>query len=353
MALFPNLTITDKGKLMLIQAQNEHKLTFTCGKLGSGVLDDEDEITELSDLKAPKMVLPIASKDDSNPEKLVLTFDVSNTELEEGFVSRELGIFAKLDDGAETLYAYSNAGNNYDFIPGKDTPTDENRLVVSLITSSASNINVTIDGSIVYARKDDLAQALHAHDASTDAHAPAISKAVGEHDKDAGAHAAMTATIADALKPTGDTDTVRNILSQLANRYKVGAGVNKWTDDPATTLAAVKAFMDTMASGSDVIWNGDKWHNPRTGAYGLRGQNGYWCFGPNHANMIIQWGKSIHGWVAFPVAFSKHRVLCVNHQGQRFMMTKVVEYNSLDGFTLDVENNDGISNDAQWIAVGF
>lgn len=66
-----------------------------------------------------------------------------------------------------------------------------------------------------------------------------------------------------------------------------------------------------------------------------------------------QWGKSIHGWVAFPVAFSKHRVLCVNHQGQRFMMTKVVEYNSLDGFTLDVENNDGISNDAQWIAVGF
>lgn len=146
---------------MLVQAQNTHTLTFTCGKLGSGALADSDDISKFTDLKAAKMTLPITKADDRNPEKIVLTFDTSNTALEQGFVSREIGIFAKLDDGAETLYAYSNAGTDYDYIPNKDTPTDENRLVVSLIVSSSANINVHVDGSIVYAHMSDVEEMIN------------------------------------------------------------------------------------------------------------------------------------------------------------------------------------------------
>lgn len=91
-------------------------------------------------------------------------------ELEEGFVSREIGIFAKLDNGSETLYAYSNAGNNYDYIPSKDTPSDENRLVVNLLVSSSANISVLIDKSIVYTHKSDVEEMIAAHNASEDAH---------------------------------------------------------------------------------------------------------------------------------------------------------------------------------------
>ncbi|WP_370833695.1 hypothetical protein [Acidaminococcus sp.] len=170
MAKFPSLTFTQKGMQMLVQAQNSHTLTFTCGKLGSGMLTDSDDITAFTDLKAPRMMLPIVKKDDSNPEKIVLTFNTANTELAEGFVSRELGIFAKLDGGAETLYAYSNAGANYDYIPSKDTPSDENRLEVSLIVSSSANIAVQIDTSIVYVHKSDVEEMIASHNASEDAH---------------------------------------------------------------------------------------------------------------------------------------------------------------------------------------
>lgn len=170
MAKFPNLTFTFQGTQMLIQAQNSHTLTFTCGKLGSGVLADSDDISKFTDLKSPKMTLPIVSKDDSNPEKIVLTFDTSNSALEQGFVSREIGIFAKLDNGSETLYAYSNAGNNYDYIPSKDTPSDENRLVVTLVVSSSANISVQIDKSIVYTHKSDVEEMIATHDASDTAH---------------------------------------------------------------------------------------------------------------------------------------------------------------------------------------
>lgn len=161
MAKFPNLTFTSQGTQMLVQAQNSHTLTFTCGKLGSGVLADSDDISKFTDLKSPEMTLPIVSKDDSNPGKIVLTLDASNESLEQGFVSREIGIFAKLDDGAETLYAYSNAGSNYDYIPSKDTPTDENRIVVNLIVSTSANIQITIDKSIVYARISDVEEMIN------------------------------------------------------------------------------------------------------------------------------------------------------------------------------------------------
>lgn len=170
MAQFPNLTITNKGKLMLIQAQNGHTLVFTSGKLGSGVIETSDDPSSFTDLKSAKMTLPITKADDSNAEKLVLTFDTSNSKLEEGFVSRELGIFAKLDNGEETLYAYSNAGNNYDYIPSKDTPTDENRIVVSLVTSSTSNINVEVEGSIVYTHRSDVAEMIETHNQADNAH---------------------------------------------------------------------------------------------------------------------------------------------------------------------------------------
>lgn len=167
---------------MLVQAQNSHTLTFTCGKLGSGMMADSDDITAFTDLKAPKMTLPIVKKDDSNPEKIVLTFNTSNAELAEGFVSRELGIFAKLDGGAETLYAYSNAGANYDYIPSKDTPSDENRLVVNLVVSSSATIDVKIDESIVYAHMSDVSEKIAVHDADESAHEALMKKIYFELD---------------------------------------------------------------------------------------------------------------------------------------------------------------------------
>ena len=170
MAKFPSLTFTEAGMKMLVQSQNGHTLTFTKGKLGSGVLTDSDDITKFTDLKAPKMELPVVKKDDSQKEKIALTFNTSNTALKEGFVSRELGIFAKLDNGSERLYAYSNAGNNYDYIPSKDTPSDENRLVVNLVVSSSANISVQIDPSIVYVHKSDVEDMIATHNASDTAH---------------------------------------------------------------------------------------------------------------------------------------------------------------------------------------
>ena len=68
--------------------------------------------------------------------------------------------------------------------------------------------------------------------------------------------------------------------------------------------------------------------------------------------MIEQWGKSLHGWVAFPVSYTSSRVVLLSHAGSQFMTAKAIEDNSLTGFTLDVADNSSEFNDAQWLVVG-
>lgn len=262
MAKFANLTFTSQGTQMLVQAQNSHTLTFTCGKLGSGVLADSDDISKFTDLKSPKMTLPIVSVDDSNEEKLVLTFDTSNTELEEGFVSREIGIFAKLDNGSETLYAYSNAGNNYDYIPSKDTPSDENRLVVNLVVSSSANISVQIDKSIVYTHKSDVEEMIGTHDASDTAH---------------------------------------------ENRFKLFEKIADFGNDIIKKLALTTAITAITALETN-SWFGQLLKMVLT-ASGVKyniAQNGYVCLGSFFGGLIIQWVKATTDEViTLPIAFSK------------------------------------------------
>ena len=286
MAKFANLTFTSRGTQMLVQAQNSHTLTFTCGKLGSGVLADTDDISKFTDLKSPKMTLPIVSVDDSNKEKLVLTFDTSNTELEEGFVSREIGIFAKLDNGSETLYAYSNAGNNYDYIPSKDTPSDENRLVVNLVVSSSANISVQIDKSIVYTHKSDVEQMIATHDASDTAH---------------------------------------------ENRFKLFEKIADFGDDIIKKLALTTAISAITALETN-SWFGQLLKMVLT-ASGVKyniAQNGYVCLGSFFGGLIIQWGLilGVSSEVALPLTVTKQLYSAIGHIGTAPSVNAVVDYNA-------------------------
>lgn len=298
MAKFPSLTFTEAGMKMLVQSQNGHTLTFTKGKLGSGVLTGSDDITKFTDLKSPKMELPVVKKDDSQKEKIALTFNTSNTALEEGFVCRELGVFAKLDDGAETLYAYSNAGNDYDYIPNKDTPTDENRLVVNLIVSSSANINVLVDPSIVYAHMSDLDDRLQVT-ATADKPASMDDKGLWVEIKD-GLKSILhrwnkTTNSYDTLHPETEsaqiTDWHSGIMASLASKT-LGTVV-----DAITTDSVLGKLIKMLLDASGVKY--------------LIDTNGYVCFGSLFGGLIIQWGSIVsgsdgYGTVNFPLSYTQN-----------------------------------------------
>lgn len=178
------------------------------------------------------------------------------------------------------------------------------------------------------------------------------SKSLAAHNNATDAHSAMQATVDDTLVPTADLNTIHNLLSNLGNRIKAATGASGWKGDPATTLASLATLVSNLSSGSDVTWSSKKFTNTKLGISGVIDTNGYVSFGPNFGGLIIQWGSNVHGWVAFPVAFTSFRKIITSHQGQQFMQSRSVEYNTLTGYTLAVDRDDTVQNDAQWIAIG-
>lgn len=286
MAQFPDMTPTTNGDKMLIQAVNGHKLVFTRGAFGSGTLADNDDIKTFTALKNEKMSLPIVDTVLSDTgEKITLIFNCSNSSLDTGFINREIGIFAKLDDGNEVLYSYSNAGMAYDYIPSKETPTNENTFEVEVYISSEAEINVTIDGSIVYLTKAQVEEKFNNHDKTTTAHAQAFAA----HNDDSTAHS----------KLFGLCEKIANLGDDIIKKMAL-----------TTAITAISALTTDSWFGQLL-----KMVLTASGVRYLAAQNGYICFGSFFGNIIIQWGSAsftinaTYKDVALPISFGNF-VLC-------------------------------------------
>ena len=166
MAQFPLLKLTRTGQEMTSMSQGGGKLTFVRVELGDGELKEGDSIETLTALKHGIMQLPLQGYQSEGNGKARLRFIVDNSALTAGFINREIGIFAKIENGAEQLYAYTNAGNYADWIPSKETPIDGDIVDLHIVIGNAPNVVIdTSNGA--YAAKIDIEE----HNKAPDAHA--------------------------------------------------------------------------------------------------------------------------------------------------------------------------------------
>ena len=166
MAQFPLLKLTRTGQEMTGMSQGGGKLTFVRVELGDGELKEGDSIETLTALKNGIMQLPLQGYQSEGNGKARLRFIVDNSALAAGFINREIGVFAKIENGAEQLYAYTNAGNYADWIPSKETPIDGDIVDLHIVIGNAPNVVIeTSNGA--YAAKIDIEE----HNKAPDAHA--------------------------------------------------------------------------------------------------------------------------------------------------------------------------------------
>ena len=166
MAQFPLLKLTRTGQEMTGMSQGGGKLTFVRVELGDGELKEGDSIETLTALKHGIMQLPLQGYQSEGNGKARLRFIVDNSALAAGFINREIGVFAKIENGAEQLYAYTNAGNYADWIPSKETPIDGDIVDLHIVIGNAPNVVIeTMNGA--YAAKIDIEE----HNKAPDAHA--------------------------------------------------------------------------------------------------------------------------------------------------------------------------------------
>lgn len=146
------LILTIAGRNLLSQALTGKRLTFTRAEIGDGILASNVDGSEQTKLIRRKLELPIQSIQASNQiGTCEIVLEMSNKNLAEGFFVNEYGIFAKIDNGSEALYAYRNTGANLQFLPG-DNGVDLVHYTLSLITviSQAPNVTAIINTNNAY-----------------------------------------------------------------------------------------------------------------------------------------------------------------------------------------------------------
>jgi len=149
MSYFEGLKLTKKGEQLQakINGNLSETLTFTKAKLGSGSITSNDEIRFLTDVKEEWGTANVASckiqGDENNIVAIELQF--SNAGLREDKIFREIGLYARGNEGDEILYAYANAGDKYDYIPlMKDSPHSF-VIVIYFNITSGTKVEANID----------------------------------------------------------------------------------------------------------------------------------------------------------------------------------------------------------------
>ena len=176
---FSACIVTNIGKEMIAKSQNGQTLTFTRVALGDGLIDDDDDILSFTKVKNERLSANIAKWVDKQNGQFQIQFRVSNQEVEIGFWQREIGIMAKVDSGEEQLYAYATSGNGADFLYDKTTPIDERIVNIDFVIGNAENVQVIVNGSIIYATIEDLENAIDEHNTDENAHDNLIKRLFG------------------------------------------------------------------------------------------------------------------------------------------------------------------------------
>lgn len=154
---FSEFKTTRSGREMIAAAVAGGKLSFTKIQMGDGRITSQS-IYGLTGLISPVHDVEIASKEvkqgiDKNGETAnyaLIKGHFKKNELEKSFYFREIGVYAKIDDGEEKLITYNNAYDLADYIDKESAEIQDRTLVIPVFIGEVNEIDVVINVDMTY-----------------------------------------------------------------------------------------------------------------------------------------------------------------------------------------------------------
>ena len=142
MSNYGAIVTTQLGKNMIAESFKTKKgIIFTKIALGEGLLNNNN-IDDLTGLLAKVADGEVSTVNTISNSEIEVVSTINNRALTRGYYARELGLFAKLgENGAEKLFAYTNAGANASYVPS-NASIDEKIIT---ITFGIGNASVTLN----------------------------------------------------------------------------------------------------------------------------------------------------------------------------------------------------------------
>ncbi len=148
--------VTNAGRELEARAIGGESIAFTRFAIGDGSITDLNS-AELTDLISPRLTFEIKDIDKSQKGYIKLTGTFGSKDIKQSFEWRELGLFCKGEDDVETLFAYSNDGDNAGTLrAGGEDVISEQVVSLTLAVENADNVTAILSDSVLYAKKSEL-----------------------------------------------------------------------------------------------------------------------------------------------------------------------------------------------------
>ena len=169
---FTKLKLTTFGQTIETKRHQGKGIHFTRVAIGDGLLGNGSMInrTELVNERHSMLIDGILTTDDAKQCAVVVTLD--NSQLEEGFLYRELALMAQDPDTQEEgVYLYDNAGQECEYL---DTQAGGvviyERLKLLIRVEQTEQITFVASGNPLYLSAEDVQEMIRQHNESKDAH---------------------------------------------------------------------------------------------------------------------------------------------------------------------------------------
>ncbi len=144
MAIFKNMSITEKGISLYAKAQAGQKINFTKLQIGSGQIENRNPMT-LTTLLEPQLDVPIVSIiANSELKSAAIIGKITNKNVKEAMYICELGLFASDPDEGEILYGYVSAGQYGDYYAPESQGPFNWEYQVNASIGNAANVTAEI-----------------------------------------------------------------------------------------------------------------------------------------------------------------------------------------------------------------
>ena len=169
MADYQGTILTNKGRQLLLKALQGERIYFTKAKLGDGDWSSVSDPKQLNDLVSPKLELSLHSVEIIGDGTAKVTFVVTNQDLQHGFFTHEIGVYAQDPDEGEILYAVAYA-ENPDYIPTSEKVLIEEQINLYVVIGDVQNVEIVVSDSMIWATRDDVSSAVNDHNSDPNAH---------------------------------------------------------------------------------------------------------------------------------------------------------------------------------------
>lgn len=156
---FEKIYITKKGALLAAKTLQAKKLEFDHVEIGSGALTGDAK--NKTALTTKVLECGIDNVSITGETQAQITFNFKNTDANNAFYFREIGIFAIDPDTKEkVLFAYANAGDKAEYINNSITVPVQKVIDITIVVDNAANVTITLDPEAAYPTKKEMNEAI-------------------------------------------------------------------------------------------------------------------------------------------------------------------------------------------------